>query len=109
MTTQEQSPAPRHTPGPWVAKVTKAGLGGGYQGVDGPRGQRVALCDEDISLPPKEREANARLIAAAPDLLAFVQDIYGPLAMGRTLASFDTDKMMSIVRALIAQATGGAL
>lgn len=59
----------KHTPGPWTAKFGP-GAGGGYQGVDGPNGERIALCDEDTRMGVFTREANARLVAAAPDLLA---------------------------------------
>jgi hypothetical protein len=49
---------PKHTPGPW--KPGKDGL------VNGD-GIRVADCGWDVE--GEEREANAQLIAAAPDLL----------------------------------------
>jgi hypothetical protein len=54
--------APKHTPGPWVAAANK---------VYGPFQVRVAHCGRDSGLQttPQEDDANARLIAAAPDLL----------------------------------------
>lgn len=55
-----------HTPGPWAAKDWRvcAGLG---------KGQRISvICDTAANNKSRtpENEANARLIAAAPDLLA---------------------------------------
>lgn len=64
-----------HTPGPW--SVHPATIGGN-QIVRGPDGERVCLCDtaspyrkpQGRSHEPQDRVANARLISAAPDLLA---------------------------------------
>jgi hypothetical protein len=55
-----------HTPGPWILDVDCSGWS------IGPEGMTVALTcgvatDEDIS--EEEEKANARLIAAGPDLL----------------------------------------
>jgi len=62
-----------HTPEPWVAQCgsvyTKASVG-----EDGYATVCVARMDrEEPSTFPTERDANARLIAAAPDLLAEVK------------------------------------
>jgi hypothetical protein len=62
-----------HTPAPWVAQCgsvyTKASVG-----EDGYATVCVARMDrEEPSTVPTERDANARLIAAAPDLLAEVK------------------------------------
>lgn len=103
------------------------GAGGGYQGVDGPGGERVALCDEDIKMGVFTREANARLIAAAPDLLAALRAVVASL---ESIEAFrDTDgnlriapndggslcysgavlrERLSAARAAIAKAEGGA-
>jgi hypothetical protein len=53
-----------HTPGPWV--VTAAGP----PRVISPRGRIVADCGKLIAEDPRQAEANARLCAAAPELLA---------------------------------------
>jgi hypothetical protein len=57
--------ATRHTPGPWTWK-----WGTGDEPVVAGRAGRstVAIC---LMQKPREMEANARLIAAAPDLLAW--------------------------------------
>lgn len=74
MLRHDRDDTPMHTPGPWTAKFGP-GAGGGYQGVDGPKGERVALCDEDTRMGVFTREANARLIAAAPDLLEALRSL----------------------------------
>jgi hypothetical protein len=86
----------QHTPGPWVAD--------GYN-VKQPRGRYIAYTGpshtpEDIY--PKscamEDKANANLIAAAPDLLAALEELlYG-----------HTDKAECMASAAIAKAKGEA-
>lgn len=52
----------KHTPGPWVAEP----VGGKGSWVKGSTGEWAALACGDTS---ESAEANARLIAAAPDML----------------------------------------
>lgn len=62
----------KHTPGPWHFVGTNV-----YSGIEDPRGgfsqsDQIAICDYMQSAEGKfrhQREANARLIAAAPDML----------------------------------------
>lgn len=84
----------KHTPGPWIAREWC----GHYQVAQDDSGDAVAgvYC-------AKSDLANARLIAAAPDLLAALQDV-----------ADDTDGMVLMppglankVRAAIAKATRG--
>jgi len=58
------------TPGPWPWEYTGDGkrITIGYGLVEGPNGYEVAEVYSD-DCPPEVAEANARLIAAAPDLL----------------------------------------
>ena len=56
----------QHTPGPWMLS---ARLDEGYR-VHGVEGMIDAIADLDEWAEPGETEANARLIAAAPELLA---------------------------------------
>lgn len=52
----------KHTPGPWhVGKSLR---------IIGANSQRVAVCDDNEATPGMD---NARLIAAAPDLLAALE------------------------------------
>lgn len=60
--------APKHTPAPWRPVNRRDGTAS------------VLRVDEVVAYIPKgwpkpEREANARLIAAAPDLLAFAKEL----------------------------------
>lgn len=55
-----------HTPGPWRAKDTR---------VMTSEGNHVADCDTSRVIPDEERHGNARLIAAAPQLLAALEAI----------------------------------
>jgi hypothetical protein len=54
-----------HTPGPWSFHPTE---GANFSiGISG--GRHVADCSRNANIPTEEKAANARLIAAAPDLL----------------------------------------
>ena len=97
-----------HTPGPWEAKH-REGTDGDYRTeVFSAKHGGIATCD----WTPKNlgngvtatyREANARLIAAAPDLLAALQ------AIAKTeCASLALEYVQGIARAAIAKATGVA-
>lgn len=68
----------RFTPGPWNAKVDELVPERGAVYVEGPEGwDRQSICDCRYSDEGVERdEANAHLIAAAPDL-------YGALELAR--------------------------
>lgn len=71
----------KHTPGPWQQHTNHDWYGNSYNAaVWGPKGPGhgiVADCRQS-GVPKKEQEANARLIAAAPDLLAVCQKFTGP-------------------------------
>ena len=91
----------QHTPGPWTAYLydsepasIEAADG------DGP----IALVGTDL-YDMEERDANARLMAAAPDLLAACE---GLLAIARISAADGADLNINIRRAeaAIAEATG---
>ena len=60
----------KHTPGPWQCAVDTPGIRPTTRGVIAPRCENMLLAT--VYNPAgriKEREANARLIAAAPELL----------------------------------------
>jgi hypothetical protein len=59
----------RHTPGPWHIGVCRPIS---YKFIYGPSGEAVADCDHKTN-SPGENLANARLIAAAPELLSALQ------------------------------------
>jgi len=89
-----------HTPGPWTYQVLDRDDGTSFMVStvedDPAKWQAVAECSFDA---PK---ANARLIAAAPDLLAALEDIK-KLA---TEAGIDYDPFEEIAAAAIAKARG---
>lgn len=69
----------KHTPGPWYINWTRlSGNVIGFHIADAVRGSTLPIC-EHYGNPTlnssNEAEANARLIAAAPELLAVLQEI----------------------------------
>ncbi|MBC2594913.1 hypothetical protein H5P28_11655 [Ruficoccus amylovorans] len=93
------------TPGPWAYNATSEG----WFDV-GPIGGRYRGCTANVfnaecigGITNAEAEANARLIAAAPDLLEALEDIVDVLdALGEALAK------VKDARAAIAKAKGEA-
>ena len=75
----------KHTPGPWIMADGHASTWAIYAALDIHPGTivrtGVPICDiqradnDDNGLPVDEANANARLISAAPDLLAALQSI----------------------------------
>ena len=101
----------KHTKGPWKVDYTKQNVRAGL-------GVNVAFCGESgvygvngsQSVGVMEARANARLIAAAPDLLAALQSIAECCDedhAARDYASRQTE-IRGIARAAIAKATGSA-
>lgn len=98
-----------HTPGPWVSDEAE-----GEWAVGDADGRIVAyLHQDDIDLL-SEREANAHLIAAAPDLLAAFSSILPPTLCGESWDLPDHDAVpititfgkLKAARAAISRATG---
>ena len=97
------NPAPRqHTPGPWDVEPK-----GSRHFVDGADGLTVAYLDRAGVRERAEIEANALLIAAAPDLLNLLTAA-GRLEelTGENLAVY-ARTYAALARAAIARATGG--
>lgn len=95
----------KHTPGPWVADN-----GEGYGEADiwriqPPIGSNVKIVAEMIC-DSAEAEANARLIAAAPELLEALRLFLAYNDQGAPL-SFDTDAMWAKARSVVAKIEGG--
>ena len=84
----------KHTPGPWRIGTPPPN---GEQTIGDAMGMMVAVATTG---PGVDTEANARLIAAAPDLLKACQSA----EWDGLLPEFTCDKL----RAAIAKATGGA-
>jgi hypothetical protein len=104
---------PAHTPGPW-----------GYTTVGSCHGIHPAASenerDDICRITPhnfhpdgwvaakSEAVANARLIAAAPALLAALQALVGEADLGEIDYEDDTRELLDAARAAIAKATEGA-
>ena len=99
-----------HTPGPWVADSRVGGVvrGGPVQSfVNGSGQQQVALATGQEYMKPGEQAANARLIAAAPDLLAACEaliDAHRAVVHGE--ASHVAAGLLNAAEAAIAKARG---
>ena len=95
MAEQEQKRAEQHTPGPWITV-------GAVGGVDVETLGGLTIC-----LPLNADgafEANARLIAAAPELLTALIDLHAVAQVGRDEDCF----AIANAAAAIAMATGSA-
>lgn len=97
----------KHTPGPWVAvahyvRTPLDAQGGGWM---------VADC-RDVSLPREQVQANAHLIAAAPELLEALEQAFDfpPDFFDRSDDELEqitvSGRHLRMVRAAIAKATG---
>lgn len=93
----------KHTPGPW--QLAEKYNCKDVRAVDGPY---VADCNASAAIDWRTKEANARLIAAAPELLSIaemVDDVSDRI-------DYDPDsafgQLVTAARAAIAKATGGA-
>ncbi|MFC4923622.1 hypothetical protein [Delftia deserti] len=95
----------KHTPGPWEAtgNFVRSPM---HQPEGLPRGVQIVECRDGYFLPhTEEAKANARLIAAAPDMLAALRDVVA--VMERDLAGLVVIRPeLTAARAAIAKATG---
>lgn len=90
----------KHTPGPWEKVDGTDGITRGIRGRHGPEMVNVINWHGISRATSVTGQANARLIAAAPDLLEFVQEWLGRQGT-------DENYMTAKARAAIAKATGG--
>jgi Asp/Glu/hydantoin racemase len=87
----------KHTPGPWTLSSNRAG-----HAIVCASGKTVAAAHLLGTIHPREEvEANALLIAAAPDLLAALKK-----ALNHPLVRIPGD-LEIVMRAAISKATGG--
>lgn len=101
----------QHTPGPWV--VTAVGSCHGIHPA-ASENERDDICritphnyhPDGWPAAKVEAEANARLIAAAPDLLAALQALVGEADLGEIDHEDETRRLLDVARAAIAKATG---
>jgi hypothetical protein len=101
-----------HTPGPWLLnhntnwKTNPFSITVRKYGV---HSTTVANIPTRMTVPPQEQQANARLLAAAPDLLAALSDLHLAVTMRPTSSGgLSTRERVALdrARAAIAQATG---
>lgn len=94
----------KHTPGPWEIKEADTSIGAEWYRILG-HGERGMV---DVAETPYRHEGNARLIAAAPDLLAAAKTLLDVLANEREdLPSSDAvGDARDALRAAIAKAEG---
>ena len=102
---------PKHTPGPWVFYAPSSWTDGlGYIRPDPEDGLEIAHHGDD-DRSAAENLANARLIAAAPDLLAELKRVTDHLSDWTSAHSMECtaeiDAALHCARAAIARATGG--
>ena len=103
----------QHTPGPWKVEPQEYGVVITHQG-----GSMAAAYPEDMLGRKHDALANARLIAAAPDLLAVLERIARPLDCGcvpctgqcrsQEALSIIIEEMQDDARDAIAKAKGAA-
>lgn len=102
----ETTPAGKATPGPWDTDGGRANV------VYAADGTMVADVSSSGSgeLDGDRRDANAKLIAASPCLLAVCERLVNDddIAQGFGGLSAHLDKLRDMARAAIAKATGGA-
>jgi len=93
--------AMKHTPGPWRIDPIKAHA----------NGNRRIMAEQctTVAVVPEHLAADARLIAAAPDLLEALQEVCARLLYRgvSTNAGRPDRTALEIARAAIAKATGG--
>jgi hypothetical protein len=102
-----------HTPSPWVVCHSEkptfiSHTTGVYSQPDSSDERIIALCDEDLLLSSDEQLSNARLIAAAPELLEALQELEQRLDYSKSgpFSHYDSLECLGIARAAIAKARG---
>lgn len=96
-----------HTPGPWSLKMT--GWRTNPFAIYSPRRPGAVACvPSRTSVPLDEQDANARLIAAAPELLAALKGMDEELSLwgADTIETMNLTARLDAIRAAIAKAKG---
>ncbi|MFZ3193818.1 MAG: hypothetical protein WA154_11520 [Moraxellaceae bacterium] len=109
----KSAPAAAFTPGPWHLFRSSYAAARGAVEVNDPSGLTVAYTVNFVVEFSPKSDANARLIAAAPELLAALQGSIGALEfsqdfhrdLGNEEQAFVADKLDAALKA-IAKATG---
>jgi hypothetical protein len=102
-----------HTPGPW-SRFAPLGLVGNWWAEHLPEGSLVIATGNDagdrvIAATPSQQDANAHLIAAAPDLYAALEAALSLLTADlRTVSDSTYKATVGQIRSAIAKARGGS-
>ncbi|EGT4307680.1 hypothetical protein AUM89_21550 [Cronobacter sakazakii] len=91
------------TPGPWVASKTDRGIGPICKDDDQSYGMILPVAWVEFDERPGVHQANANLIAAAPDLIEALNSIMELQTRGYVVLG---DKCTEMARAAIAKAIG---
>jgi hypothetical protein len=94
----------QHTPGPWYDPTENAGkFGFPRWGVIAKAGDKIELIAKvfPVGMSLQKRKANARLIAAAPELLDALENLVIAIGMG-----WDLDGVIAVSEAAITKARG---
>jgi len=83
----------KHTPGPWYTTHHFTVMG---------RGFRVALADEIPGQDALTRDANAALMAAAPDMLTALLNVRGIMAQLVAQSDFDSEEVEKVYMEVVA-------
>ena len=102
-----------HTPGPWAVTTVGSCHGIHPAASDNERDDICRVAPHNYhpngwQAAKGEAEANARLIAAAPDLLAALRALVGEADLGEIDHDDETRRLLDAARAAIAKAIGGA-
>lgn len=92
-----------HTPGPWTTNCPYGGTIYIDARISSKSMQEVASCGPTEE--PDQQQANASLIAAAPDLLELAQLVYNSFSGGLVMTFSDAD--VEAFGSAISKATGG--
>lgn len=106
-----------HTPGPWIAQLNQVGADYVHIGTEGPDG----VCEVQWNGSAENQESNARLIAAAPEMLEALEALLSydrvvrpafrtrPVGAPDSMARIDQDTLIRLednARAAINKAKG---
>ena len=97
----------KHTPGPWCISPIDGDIVGDSNGVSSVIVARMPLMSAVRGPGREAQNANARLIASAPDLLAACRAIVGDCPDAGEPGHIDFGEAMVMARDAIARATGG--
>lgn len=99
----------KHTPGPWQTDRNNVHSGQIATVHHCLNNDWVEIWSPDAFAETEEmQEANARLIAAAPELLDALEDLVSFMNLAPELANYDIEVELEDARAAIAKATGRA-